>query len=168
MSDSPPLSASEVERLRALAEKATPLWSARERGHGIMREFEIVQAGGGILFRSTSYGRMEADAAFIGMASPATVLALIDELKRLSKVDELLTNVEAESQHYQAETVRLRDALAAAEKNNRAIHAVLLNAEKERDAMRAALEKIATEEFAGSCRERARRALAGGKKEGDK
>ena len=68
-----------LTELKALAQKATPRWAARERGAGIYREFEIHDSGG-ILFRSTSYGRMEADAELIAAANPATVIALIDDL----------------------------------------------------------------------------------------
>jgi hypothetical protein len=70
-----------LTQLKLLAEAATPKWSHRERGIGIIREFEIVQAGGGILFRSTSYGSMEADAAHVGACCPDAILKIIADLE---------------------------------------------------------------------------------------
>lgn len=67
-----------IESLRTLAEKATPEWKTQENGAGtVFHEYEIRTPTGGKLFRSTSYGNMEADAEFISAANPAQILHLI-------------------------------------------------------------------------------------------
>jgi len=67
--------------LEKKADAATEKWVCRERGHGIMREFEITEDKcGGILFRSTSYGKMREDAEFIGALNPEQVKKLIAAL----------------------------------------------------------------------------------------
>lgn len=102
--------AAERAELRRLAEQATPLWSARERGHGVLREFEVIQAGGGCLFRSTSYRNMQADAEFIGAAYPRAVIGLLDRIERLERA----LGFYAEERHWfqYEETVNLQQTTA--------------------------------------------------------
>ncbi len=76
---------SHLASLRKIAEGATPRWTAHERAAGsIFREYEI-RDGGGVLFRSTSYGNMDKDAAHIAAFSPQTAIQLIDEIEKLQK-----------------------------------------------------------------------------------
>lgn len=71
-----------LNELEEKAKSATPKWFSHERNpQSIMREYEIVQAGGGILFRSTSYGRMREDAEYIAACRPDVILDLIGKLR---------------------------------------------------------------------------------------
>jgi hypothetical protein len=68
-----------IEKLKAICVGATPQWRARENGRGtVLREYEIVMPLGGVLFRSTSYGNMEADAKHIATFNPQLVLAMLE------------------------------------------------------------------------------------------
>lgn len=76
----------DLENLIETARAATPKWCAREKSPGsFMREYEIVQAGGGTLFRSTSYGNMEFDAAHIAAFHPQVAIQLVTEIIALRK-----------------------------------------------------------------------------------
>lgn len=73
---------SQLARLEELARAATPKWQAYERNRGLItHEWEIRTPTNGTLFRSTSYGNMNADAEFVGAASPDVILSLINKLR---------------------------------------------------------------------------------------
>ncbi len=93
----PRLTEAQLREILEGASKATPKWSARENGTGIMREFEIIQAGGGVLFRSTSYGNMANDAAHIARLCPSTATAMVEELLALRQAADKLCATASEA-----------------------------------------------------------------------
>ena len=94
-----------LKRLEDAAREATPKWKAYERERGrIQHEWKIRTPTDGTMFRSTSYGNMNADATFIGMANPTTILALLDDrkalLEALQNANEHTACVLEDMQHY--------------------------------------------------------------------
>lgn len=79
--------------LSEAAEKATPKWTDHRSGQGIWLEYEIVQPGGGILFRSTSYSNMANDAAYIASVSPDNVTRLLDAIDAAEKALEQVQRI---------------------------------------------------------------------------
>lgn len=75
------ISDAEIGELEECREKSHKMFSYRETNpHSILREFEILAPGGGICFRSTSYGRMEYDSAWLTRCANSFP-QLIDRLK---------------------------------------------------------------------------------------
>lgn len=82
----------ELDKLIELEKVATPVMAVFERGNGFFREYEIRDPNG-VLFRSTSYGKMKEDAEFIAAARNSLPkllkerAVLVEALKAIRETD---------------------------------------------------------------------------------
>lgn len=95
---------SQLEKLEAAA-TAGPFISVERNGGSIAREYEI-RHNQGVIFRSTSYGRMEQDAAFIAASRSA-----IPKLVRMVRVlhHRISVNIPIDHRQNEADTKCLQE-----------------------------------------------------------